>query len=460
MKSFKLALFLFSCLIVFSACEKESAAGTSNPITPIVNDSNYVQYGIPFTHLPASEDLVIYEVNLRAFSSSGDLQGVTNRLDQLQNLGVKVIWLMPIHPIGEVNSVNSPYSVKDFKAVSSEYGSLANLRTLTDEAHKRNMAIMMDWVANHTAWDNEWMVNKDWYTQDASGNVTHPPGTNWLDVADLNFSSTEMRLAMIDAMKYWILEANVDGFRCDYADGVPFDFWKQALDSLKAIPNRNLVLLAEGARADHFDAGFDLNYGWNFYGGLKNVFNGQSANRLWNINNEEYNNVAAGKHILRFSTNHDESAWDNTPMVLFNGKDGAIAASVISFYMGGVPLLYTGQEVGRLNPLPFFSNSPINWNANPDMLQEYQDLLALYSQSPSLRKGSITNYPDVDIVAFTKTLANEEFLILVNVRDITVNYSLPSALQNSQWTDALSGNTINLATTLALANYQYLVLKK
>ncbi len=445
---------------MFSACEKESAAGTSNPITPIVNDSNYVQYGIPFTHLPASEDLVIYEVNLRAFSSSGDLQGVTNRLDQLQNLGVKVIWLMPIHPIGEVNSVNSPYSVKDFKAVSSEYGSLANLRTLTDEAHKRNMAIMMDWVANHTAWDNEWMVNKDWYTQDASGNVTHPPGTNWLDVADLNFSSTEMRLAMIDAMKYWILEANVDGFRCDYADGVPFDFWKQALDSLKAIPNRNLVLLAEGARADHFDAGFDLNYGWNFYGGLKNVFNGQSANRLWNINNEEYNNVAAGKHILRFSTNHDESAWDNTPMVLFNGKDGAIAASVISFYMGGVPLLYTGQEVGRLNPLPFFSNSPINWNANPDMLQEYQDLLALYSQSPSLRKGSITNYPDVDIVAFTKTLANEEFLILVNVRDITVNYSLPSALQNSQWTDALSGNTINLATTLALANYQYLVLKK
>ena len=192
----------------------------------------------------------------------------------------------------------------------------------------------------------------------------------------------------------------------------------------------------------------------------KNVFNGQSANRLWNINNEEYNNVAAGKHILRFSTNHDESAWDNTPMVLFNGKAGAIAASVISFYMGGVPLIYTGQEVGRQNTLPFFSNSAINWNANPDMLQEYQDLLALYSQSPSLRKGSITNYPDVDIVAFTKALANEEFLILVNVRDNTVNYSLPSALQNSQWIDALSGNTINLGTTLALVNYQYLVLKK
>ena len=445
---------------MFSACEKESAAGTNNPVTPTVNNSNYVQYGLPFTHLPASEDLVIYEVNLRAFSSSGDIQGVINRLDQLQNLGVKVIWLMPIHPIGEVNSVNSPYSVKDFKAVSSEYGSLADLRTLSDEAHKRNMAIMMDWVANHTAWDNEWMVNKAWYTQDANGNVIHPPGTNWLDVADLNFSSMEMRLAMIDAMKYWILEANVDGFRCDYADGVPFDFWKQALDSLKAIPNRNLVFLAEGARADHFDAGFDLNYGWNFYGGLKNVFKGQSANRLWNINNEEYNNVAAGKHILRFSTNHDESAWDHTPMVLFNGKAGAIAASVISFYMGGVPLIYTGQEVGRQNPLPFFSNSPINWNANPDMLQEYQDLLALYSQSPSLRKGSITNYPDVDIVAFTKALVNEEFLILVNVRDNTVNYSLPSALQNSQWIDALSGNSINLGTTLALANYQYLVLKK
>jgi len=460
LKSFKLALFFFSLLVLFSACEKEEAVETKNTTNPPSSDSSYVQYGVPFAHLPASEDLIIYEVNLRAFSSSGDLQGVINRLDELQSLGVKVIWLMPIHPIGEVNSVNSPYSVKDFKAVSSEYGSFADLRTLSDEAHKRNMAIMMDWVANHTAWDNEWMANKEWYTQDATGNVIHPPGTNWLDVADLNFNSMEMRLAMIDAMKYWILEANVDGFRCDYADGVPFDFWKQALDNLKAIPNRNLVFLAEGARADHFDAGFDLNYGWNFYGGLKNVFNGQSANRLWNINNEEYKNVTAGKNILRFSTNHDESAWDNTPMVLFNGKDGALAASVISFYMGGVPLIYTGQEVGRQSQVPFFSNSPINWNANPDMLQEYQDLLALYSQSPSLRKGSINNYPDVDIVAFTKTLANEEFLVLVNVRDNIVNYSLPNALQNSQWIDALSGNTINLGTTLALANYQYLVLKK
>lgn len=460
MKSFKLAILLIPLLVLFSACEKEEPNDTVIPTNPSTADSSYTQYGIPFTNLPASEDLVIYEVNLRAFSSSGDLQGVINRLDELQSLGVKVIWLMPIHPIGEVNSVNSPYSVKDFKAVSSEYGSLADLRTLSDEAHKRNMAIMMDWVANHTAWDHPWLANKTWYTQDASGNVIHPPGTNWLDVADLNFNSMEMRLAMIDAMKYWILEANVDGFRCDYADGVPFDFWQQALDSLKAIPNRKLVFLAEGARTDHFNAGFDLIFGWSFYGGLKNVFNGQSANRLWNINNEEYNNVAAGKHILRFSTNHDESAWDNTPMVLFNGKAGALAASVISFYMGGVPLVYTGQEVGRQNPLPFFSNSPINWNANPDMLQTYQDLLTLYSQSPSLRKGSIVNYPDLDIVSFSKTYESEEFLVIVNVRNNSVNYSLPNALRNTQWKDAFTGNVVNLGSMLTLTNYQYLVLKK
>jgi len=215
---------------------------------PSIDTTN--QYGSPFNEVPQTEDIILYEVNLRAFSTTGDLQGVIDKLDHLQSLHVNVIWLMPIHPIGTINSVNSPYSVRDYKAVSSEYGDLATLRALTDAAHARGMCVIMDWVANHTAWDHPWITNSEWYTRDANGSIIMPPGTNWADVADLNFDNQEMRAAMVDAMKYWILEANVDGFRCDYADGVPFDFWQDAISQLRSIPNRSLIMLAEGDRHD------------------------------------------------------------------------------------------------------------------------------------------------------------------------------------------------------------------
>ena len=386
------------------------------------NKPAYIQYGIPFDNIPANEDILMYEVNLRAFSVSGDLQGVTDRLDELKDLGINVIWLMPIHPIGEINSVNSPYSVKNYKAVSTEYGSLEDLRNLTDEAHQRDIAVIMDWVANHTSWDNDWIYNIGWHTEDASGNVIHPPGTNWLDVADLNYNNENMRAAMIDAMKYWLLEANVDGYRCDYADGVPFDFWKQALDTLTSIPDRQFIFLAEGSRNDHFSAGFDLNYGWDFYNKLKNIFNGEIASGIFTTHNSEYSDIPDGMHKLRFTTNHDESAWDDTPMVLFNGEEGALAASVITIFLGGVPMIYTGQEVGTVEKVPFFSNSPINWDKNPDMLQAYKELLSVYSQSEIARIGSNSNYPDTNVVCFNKELNTYEMLIIVNVRNDTIKY--------------------------------------
>ena len=241
-----LQLFVLLFILLFTvACEKDPVK--PDPVDPVIPDT-YEQYGTPFNAMPSNEDIVMYEVNFRAFSTGGDIQGVIDRLDEIKALGVNVIWLMPIHPIGAIKSVNSPYSVRDYKAVNPEFGTLSDLRALTDQAHARGMAIMMDWVANHTSWDNAWISNRTWYTQDAAGAIIHPPGTNWQDVADLDFTSGPMRLAMIDAMKYWTLEANVDGYRCDYADGVPFDFWKQAIDTLNSIPNRDILFLAEGTQ--------------------------------------------------------------------------------------------------------------------------------------------------------------------------------------------------------------------
>ena len=455
MNSGKLIPFILFLFLFIIACEKDTV---NPPVDP--GPKPYVQYGTPFGGIPTLDDMVMYEVNLRAFSAGGDLQGVISRLDEIKALGVNVVWLMPIHPIGAIKSVNSPYCVKDYKLIGAEYGTRDDLRALTDQAHARGMAVIMDWVANHTSWDNPWMSHRTWYTQDGAGNIIQPPGTNWADVADLNFDSTPMRQAMIDAMKYWVIESNVDGFRCDYADGVPFDFWKQAIDSLEAIPNRDLIYLAEGSRADHFQAGFDLNYAWNFYGSLKNAFNGQSAKGVYTTHLAEYNNVPAGKHLLRFTTNHDQSAWENTPMVLFHGKQGALAASAATIFMEGVPLFYTGQEVGRVNTVPFFSNDPINWNENADMLSTYKDIMGFYSQSDAARSGVLADYSTTDVVMFTKTLGNEQVLVMANTRNAQVESAVDPAITGLYWYDAITNDSLQFGGTVQLYNYQYIIARR
>ncbi len=420
-------------------------------------DADPVQYGEPFD-VPNTEDLVMYEVNLRAFPG-GNIQGVIGKLDHIRDLGVNVVWLMPMHPIGGIKSVNSPYSVQDYKGVNPEFGDLEDLQLLVEEAHARGMAVILDWVANHTAWDNDWIDNKAWYTRDVRGQIIIPAGTNWQDVADLNFNNSSMKLAMIDAMKYWVLAANVDGFRCDAADFVPKSFWEEAIVALKAIPNRKLIYLAEGAREDHFDAGFEMNYSWDFYTTLKNVYNGQSAAAIFTTNTSEYSEIPTGGHKLRFTTNHDESAWDATPVTLFGGLEGSVSAFVIAAYLSGVPLIYGSQEIGVANTIPFFSNTTLTWTQNRDVLQAYSALMEYYTGSESLRHGTLTAYASTNVVAFKKQELTE-VLVLVNVRNSEQSWTVPTALQNTTWTNALEEEPYSLTTSATLEPYEYLVLER
>lgn len=452
--------FLCLLLLAFISCKTEPA-----PVPPVPASNEFIfpdppQHSVPLANVPGTDDMVMYEVNLRAFSQAGNLQGVISRLDQIKDLGVNVIWLMPIHPIGTINSVNSPYSVQNYRTVNPEFGTLSDLRALTDGAHQRGMAVVLDWVANHTAWDNPWVSKYPaWYTQQ-NGQIIHPAGTNWQDVADLNFDQPEMRKAMINALKYWVLAANVDGYRCDAADMVPRDFWQQAIDSLRAIPGREVIWLAEGARADHFAAGFDLNFGWDFYGKLKGVFTGSHAANLYTSHQSEYNGAPAGKHRLRFTTNHDESAWDATPITLFNGKQGALAAQVVAAYLGGVPMIYGGQETGRQSTVPFFTKSPIDWAANPDMQQAYREMFTLYRSLPVLRNGTLEYFTHADVAAFRKTASNgEEVLVMVNVRNRTVEH-LPAPFAQTTWTHAFSGESVTFGNTYSFAPYEYVVVKR
>jgi glycosidase len=452
--------YIFLFLIgAFISCKKNAKTQVlDEPITLI--DSDPEQYEAPFLNVPNTEDIIMYEINQRAFSVQGDFNGIIQRLDSIKALGVNTIWLMPIFPIGSIKSVNSPYSIKNYKEVNSEFGNIDDLRKLVRLAHQKNIAVILDWVANHTAWDNPWIQNPTWYTQDGSGNIIHPAGTNWQDVADLNFNNYDMRKAMIKALKYWVLTANVDGYRCDAADLVPYDFWKQAIDSLKTIKNRKLIMLAEGARSDHFNAGFNLNFSWNFFSTSKGIFkNGASAANYFQSHISEYGSIPFGSHKLRFTSNHDECAWDDTPLGLYGGKQASMAAFTLACYMGGVPLIYNGQEVGCPVKLPFFSKSPIDWSTNPDMLMKYKQLIGLRKQNAVLRTGTLTDYSSNDVVAFTKKDNSSQFLILVNTRNSYVSYSIPINLQNLSWTNAVNNTSINLASSITLAAHDILILQ-
>jgi glycosidase len=448
-------------LIVLSGwgCSKDEVAPTGG--TP-VTDEGPTQYGEPFNNVPATADIAMYEVNLQAFGASGDLQGVQDRLDEIKDLGINVIWLMPIYPIGDLRGVGSPYAIKNYTQVNPDFGNLEDLRALVVEAHERDMAVMLDWVANHTAWDHPWIQNSSWYVRDASGNIISPPGMGWSDVAELNYGSQAMRREMIKAMKYWVLEANVDGYRCDYAEGVPTDFWKQAIDTLRSIPNREIIMFAEAGKKELLTAGFDLIFGWNFYSKLKEVFNNASATGLATVNAADYTNVPADAHILRWTDNHDVNAWEGTPASFFNGQAGAMAAFVVNTYMGGVPLVYNGQEVGYPAQLAFFENSTtkIDWSINPEILAAYQSVLTFRNSSSAVKRGTIETYSSNDVVAFKRIAGSEEVLVIVNVRNSGVNYQLPAALANTNWQNALASEPVTLTNSVSLEPYAYLVLKK
>lgn len=455
-----LAVLLTASLL--TSCKSDSAADTPTPVTPPVSTTP-AQYGTPFTGVPNREDAVIYQVNMRAFSQSGNFAGVTARMDSIKALGVNVVYLMPIYPVGQVKGVNSPYAVKDYTAVNPEFGTLTDLRTLVDAAHSRGLSVMLDWVANHTSWDNAWITqHPEWYLRNASGVIQSPPNTNYTDVAQLNFASAPMRLAMIAAMKSWVYTANVDGFRFDYADAPPVDFWKQAIDTLRNVKSHKLLLLSESSRNANFTAGFDYNFGFNFYGGFWDVYRRNAPATTFDaLNNSEYAQATGTQQVVRYITNHDVNGSDGTPVALFGGNAGAMSAFVIASCYKGVPMIYNGQEAGMTTAIPFpFTSVKVSWGIHSDVTKAYKQLLAARASSAALRHGTPVAYSTTDVCAFTKTAGTEQALVLVNVRNSAKEYVLPAALANTTWTNALQGGSITLGTQVSLPAYGYMVLKK
>ncbi|WP_019948967.1 alpha-amylase family glycosyl hydrolase [Hymenobacter aerophilus] len=422
------------------------------------------QYGQPFTAVPDAPDAVIYQINMRGFSPEGTFRAILPRLDSIRALGVNVVYLMPIFPIGQLRAVDSPFAVRDYTSVNPEFGDLNDLRQLVDAIHARRMAVLLDWVGNHTSWDHAWITeHPDWYVRDAQGQMRNPI-PEWKDIVQLDFQNPQLRTAMTQALRYWVFQANIDGFRFDYADGPTYEFFTEAIGSLKSIKSHKLLMLAEGSKEKHFfKAGFQLDYDFPFIQVMRHdiLEHGRSVQVLDSLNAVEYRDAPPEARMVRYTSNHDLNAWDGTPQEMFGGERGAMAAFVVAAYMKAVPMVYNGQEVGYAQRVPFMgARRPIVWTPNPALTAEYKRLLGLRNRSRALRRGQLSSFSSADVCAFTKTLGAEKVLTLVNLRDRPVAYALPAGLSRAGWVEAFAGTAAaDLPATLTLQPFQYLVLR-
>jgi glycosidase len=367
-------------------------------------------------------DAVVYEVFPRAFSKSGDFKGVTAKLDDLKELGVTVLWLMPIHPTGKLKAkgtLGSPYAVRDYDAVNPEYGTDADLKQLVAAAHKRGMKVFIDVVANHTAWDSV-LIGKhaDWYTHDAAGRIV-PPNPDWIDVADLDFSKPALRQYMSGMMVRWLRDYGIDGFRCDYASGVPTDFWEALRPELDRV-RPGLAFLAESDDPALLRSAFDIDYAWDFYHAMSDALAGRKpasfVREVWQRAEARY---PQGALRLRFSDNHDQLRATAQA-----GLPAALAASAVMFTLDGVPLLYNGMEVGDTTESAapaLFERMPISWEMaerRPQVLPYYRALAALRRAHPALTRGSVRwlhNDDQARVLSYERAGGGESLVVVVNL---------------------------------------------
>jgi len=258
-------------------------------------------------------------------------------------------------------------------------------------------------------------------------------------------------------------DGNIDGFRCDYADFSPTDFWVQATDTLKAIsPAHHYLMLAEGTRAANYTSGFDYNFGFNFYGTLKSIYSdGQSVRLIDALNISDYIGATTDQNqIVRYLTNHDVNSSDGTPITLFGGINGSMAAFIVVASMKGVPFIYNGQEVGTTVPMTFpFILTTINWTINPSVTAQYKKVIAFRNSNAAIRRGTLTSYSSDDVCAFTKTLTPDTVFVIDNLRNAVITYTISAALLNSTWSDVFTGNSVTLSTQVTLQPYSYMVLE-
>ena len=422
--------------LLLTAC---SSKDYNEPVVTLPDDVTLHEEG-PATPLAVdnstamdNQHRIIYELNLYNFTQEGTLAAAQQHLDRLKTLGVDIIWLMPIQKRTDLqewkdylnSSLGSPYALKDYKLLNPDHGTMTDLQDFVNAAHDRGMKVWLDWVANHTAWDNVWATeHPEYYKQDDDGNPTTP--VDFKDVLELNMSKAETQDAMIDAMKYWLDNADFDGFRCDYVSSptIPVDFWKKAISTLKAA-KPGIEFMAEADFVDHpefLECGFNFDYAWGFNGNMQGVGSGLAGNAMYTfaealVNDQSFNQTGRMVYV----TNHDLAQKKSLSSMYGDNK---YLMSVISFTIYGMPLIFNGQEIGENKTQDPFNKDVIDWaNEDVKMKNVIRTLAYLKHTVPALADGTIEQRATTTLnkvgsstaFAFTRTKGDSEVLVVVNL---------------------------------------------
>lgn len=404
-------------------------------------------------HPEWSYNAVLYEMNIRQMTVEGTFKAATTHLERLKNLGVDVIWLMPVFPIGIKNrkgALGSFYSVRDYCAVNEEFGSMAEFDTFVETAHNLGLKVILDWVANHTSRDNKWLTNKplDWYERDDDGEAKIP--WDWSDTAQLNYQNKEVWQGQIEAMKFWITEHNIDGFRCDMAMLTPIEFWQVVRFSLQQI-KPDIFLLAEAEEDNLFQNAFDACYSWNLHHVMCDV--AQNKAKVFALRDRIYTDLRRfPKWSMRmtFTSNHDENSWSGSEFTRFGNALEPMTA--LTFLLPqSMPLIYTGQEVGYDHSFAFFEKDAIpNFDENR-YTELYRKLCAIYHSHRALqsadRGGSFieidNNAPDC-LMTFVREVEGDRVVVIANLSPYTVFGDFHTGIYAGEYTDAITENKVTL----------------
>ncbi len=398
-----------------------------------------------------SRNAVLYEVNVRQYTPEGTFNAFAEKLPYLKELGVDIVWLMPIHPISEKNrkgELGSYYAVQDYKAVNPEFGNMDDFKALVNKAHELGMRVIIDWVANHTGCDHAWVTDHpSWYDYDEYGQLVSP--MDWTDTYSLNYDSKEMRAAMIDAMKFWVAEIGIDGYRCDVASMVPTDFWEEVRKELDLI--KPVFMLAESSELDLTARAFDMVYNWPAMFVFEDVVKGKkNASDLAALISMQVQKYPADTYFMNHVTNHDRNTWDGTEFErLGAGLDAFVA---LTYVMPGMPLIYTGQEVGLKDRIPFFTKYGGYQQENNEYFAQYARLNNLKHTQPALLAGQkggewkVYETTANDKVLFCgRELSGKEVLYIANLSNEKVFFDVKAQLPQGDFVEYFTGNKLNLS---------------
>lgn len=438
-KSMIVALSAFA----LTSCSNDDQTMPENPAVPSLG--------------PEVSTNVIYQANPRFFANDNCLDALTAQVGAIADMGVNILWVMPVQEPGIKDAFGSPYCIKDYKSVNAKYGTIADFKELVDAAHSKGMKVILDWVANHTSWDNVWISeHPEYYAKDANGNIKQ--ASTWTDVAQLDYNNAATRAAMTDAMKYWIDQTGIDGFRCDYTDGVPHDYWAEAISALRAA-KPELIMLGESSGTQYYDDGFDMVYDWSFAPALSETFNGGRTSNLFTTEAGSWAKVPEGKQILRYTFNHDfaaENSFDKT----FGSAEGVMAAYVLTAMLNGTPMIYSSMDAqdNITGNLSFFNYRPMTWSAAKR--EQFKIINETYRVTAEIRRGALAVYGNQNVAMFTRTSPDHTMLVMVNTTAKEQTVKTPIVLAGASATEMTSGNVITVPVTETLAPYGYKIIVK